>query len=553
MSSISSLETSSQLSITSTLNNESTNSVFTSASNSPVQINPISTTSTTKIASKSSIKRKLMSDTGEYTLVPQEGKSEVWKKFRKVLNVVENIDDPDSPEQISTGFIACINCKDLYGQNSSTATLSRHRCNLGVGSKEKIDAYFEIMNKKKKDIPKKLKDETIEKCVKYCCMDIKPMYSIEGEGFKQFGQFLLDVGAKYALIYSTQYYGFLFDMKYLEQEEDGNKPLEPVITLLTECKQLVRFMKSTGKNGELCKGLVQEVETRWNTRFLMLQSVQNALPQIIQIHGENFNRIQNIDTELLTEITQFLEPFKKVSDELEGDKRPTIQKVVLYQLLLKKHLQTYSNLRENIYSNAEELTINSILQKLGKRGLEFMDTKFKLAQEHEIAVFLFPKFKSLKMFSETDKARIIGNIELKLLRIDLEEDNRHTNLQEVNNITARNPNPSGNSTFSEWEDDENDIDQSRNYPRYKKEVEDYKNKYFEVQDDNILEFWNNQKYIFPLLSILAKQILAIPASSASSERSFSVAGRVIEERRSCLGGNTVDGILFLNNHFNSQK
>jgi len=280
-------------------------------------------------------------------------------------------------------------------------------------------------------------------------------------------------------------------------------------------------MKSTGKNGELCKGLVQEVETRWNTRFLMLQSVQNALPQIMQIHGENFNRIQNIDTELLTEITQFLEPFKKASDELEGDKRPTIQKVVLYHLLLKKHLQTYSNLQENIYSNAEELTINSILQRLGKRGLEFMDTKFKLAQEHEIAVFLFPKLKSLKMFSETDKARIIGNIELKLLRIDLEED-RHTNLQEVNNITARNPNPSGNSTFSEWEDDENDIDQSRNYPRYKKEVEDYKNKYFEVQDDNILEFWNNQKHIFPLLSILAKQILAIPASSASSERSICI-------------------------------
>jgi len=56
------------------------------------------------------------------------------------------------------------------------------------------------MNKKKKDIPKKLKDETIKKCAKYCSMDIKPMYSIEGEGFKQFGQFLLDVGAKYGKI-----------------------------------------------------------------------------------------------------------------------------------------------------------------------------------------------------------------------------------------------------------------------------------------------------------------------------------------------------------------
>jgi hypothetical protein len=50
---------------------------------------------------------------------------------------------------------------------------------------------------------------------------------------------------------------------YLEQEkENRNKPLEPVITLLIECKQLVRFMKSTCKNGELSKGLVQEVETR---------------------------------------------------------------------------------------------------------------------------------------------------------------------------------------------------------------------------------------------------------------------------------------------------
>jgi len=73
----------------------------------------------------------------------------------------------------------------------------------------------------------------------------------------------------------------LFDTKYLEHKECGNKPHEPVITLLIECKNLIRFMKTTGKNGQLSEGLVQEVETRWNTRLLMLQSVQNNLPQII--------------------------------------------------------------------------------------------------------------------------------------------------------------------------------------------------------------------------------------------------------------------------------
>lgn len=70
------------------------------------------------------------------------------------------------------------------------------------------------------------------------------------------------------------------------------------------------------------------------------------------------------------------------------------------------------------------------------------------------------------MFTENHKARIIGNIELKLLQIDWEENNIHSNLQEVNDFPARNS--SGNSVFSEWEDDEYDTDQLRNYTKYEK-------------------------------------------------------------------------------------
>lgn len=83
---------------------------------------------------------------------------------------------------------------------------------------------------------------------------------------------------------------------------------------------------------------------------------------------------------------------------------------------------------------------------------------------------------------------------------------------------------------------------------YKKEIKNYKNKYFDIQDDNLLEFWKNQKPNFSLLCILTNQILV---SSASSEQTFSVARKVIEERRSCSGGSTVDDILFLNNYFKS--
>jgi len=38
-------------------------------------------------------------------------------------------------------------------------------------------------------------------------------------------------------------------------------------------------------------------------------------------------------------------------------------------------------------------------------------------------------------------------------------------------------------------------------------------------------------------------------SSAASERSFSTSGRVIEERRTRLKGDTVDSLLFLNVFF----
>lgn len=131
--------------------------------------------------------------------MPQEGKSEIWKKFKRVMNVVENVVDPDTPDQILTEFVACIKCKDLYGAKSSTATLSRHKCNVRAGIQQNIKLYGEVIDKKK-NVPKHLKDETIEKCVKYCCMDIRPMSAIEGNGFKNFGQILLDVGAKFGKI-----------------------------------------------------------------------------------------------------------------------------------------------------------------------------------------------------------------------------------------------------------------------------------------------------------------------------------------------------------------
>ena len=52
-----------------------------------------------------------------------------------------------------------------------------------------------------------------------------------------------------------------------------------------------------------------------------------------------------------------------------------------------------------------------------------------------------------------------------------------------------------------------------------------------TDDFNILNWWHQHKLTYPVLSIMAKDILTVPVSTISSESIFSMTGRIIEERR----------------------
>jgi len=59
-------------------------------------------------------------------------------------------------------------------------------------------------------------------------------------------------------------------------------------------------------------------------------------------------------------------------------------------------------------------------------------------------------------------------------------------------------------------------------------------------DFNILNWWHEHKLSYPVLSILAKDVLTVPVSTISSESAFSLTGRIIEERRRCLTSDMVE-------------
>ncbi len=62
---------------------------------------------------------------------------------------------------------------------------------------------------------------------------------------------------------------------------------------------------------------------------------------------------------------------------------------------------------------------------------------------------------------------------------------------------------------------------------------------------DVLHWWQQHETMLPLLSRLDHMVFSVPASSSSSERAFSTAGRIIYERRTGLKPSTVEAVLFL--------
>jgi len=61
-----------------------------------------------------------------------------------------------------------------------------------------------------------------------------------------------------------------------------------------------------------------------------------------------------------------------------------------------------------------------------------------------------------------------------------------------------------------------------------------------------LDWWKENEQKYPRVAVVARKVLAVPASSVPSERVFSSAGLLVNKLRNRLAPALVDGIVFLN-------
>lgn len=113
----------------------------------------------------------------------KSGKSEVWMNFEEII---------DKKEQ-TVGYVMCKNCSQVfkYDYKTGTSSLRRHNCSSD-DKQSKITSYWG-----KKTAPTSAKEVTTNKIINLVCKDLRPFEIIVGQGFREFSQEMINIGATY--------------------------------------------------------------------------------------------------------------------------------------------------------------------------------------------------------------------------------------------------------------------------------------------------------------------------------------------------------------------
>ena len=131
---------------------------------------------------KSELQKKIRKNDATIRQKMLQGKSTVLKNFMRVVY-----------NDVDTVYAACKSCMILvkYSPESGTSGLKRHTCSKTSDDQSKITAYI------KRKAPPGVKTRLTNKLARMCSQDIRPFALVEGDGFIDVAQELLDIGARY--------------------------------------------------------------------------------------------------------------------------------------------------------------------------------------------------------------------------------------------------------------------------------------------------------------------------------------------------------------------
>lgn len=292
--------------------------------------------------------------------------------------------------------------------------------------------------------------------------------------------------------------------------------------LFIKAKSIVKHVKKASLQHHLPKRLCQSVSTRWNSSLKMLESIEKVWVELTQtlINRNDAAYLTGLSLGTIREVIDFLKHFRIASEILEADKEPTIHLVLYHYFKLEKLLAAHVD-DPPIIKNMKIVGRSAIQTKWGKR----------LKPIHYAATLLDPRAKNSPKMSAEQR------LEGKLFITEL--------YQYLNSENER-----GDEIDNDLNDDELDFygDGNQEGDNSIIELDAYLREPAAINvktPEELLNYWRAKSTTSPGLAKVAKVILAVPASSATSERSFSDAGFTINVRRTMLKPENVDKLLFI--------
>lgn len=291
-------------------------------------------------------------------------------------------------------------------------------------------------------------------------------------------------------------------------------------------------------NGKPNLRLIQCCPTRWNSTLHMLERLVEVRSAIVALMADQSYFTKKMakklefmedDWEKCSNLIALLKPLELATSVLCADKKATISIVrpIISSLLSNKFkINTSDN---ELTVKFKSIVSNELSERFGF-GIHNDNILIGKPKVSAFACLLDPRHKNLNHeTSENVKEHIRHTVKSLIQSYEETYENDHGQINK-------------NTTAMDILLGEADISYN--------EFEQYIS---EIQINHNLDpcmWWKEHETIYPTIAKVAKNILCIPASSASSERVFSTAGNIVTSKRNRLNAKNVSTLVFLKQNNN---
>lgn len=305
-----------------------------------------------------------------------------------------------------------------------------------------------------------------------------------------------------------------------------------------------KFKDMVAQEGISCKSsLSLDVVTRWNSTHLMIKTALEYRRAFAALKLQDTSytcQPTHDEWETAESVCNLLEVFLNATMVVSGTLYPTA------------HLYFHELWKINLTLEREakrEDVIKSMVEAMQKKFMKYWKLSYLTIC---LPVILDPRYKfkflelCLKSGMESEATKYLSKVKKTFKDMfaaysSHDDDSTMENDQGTNNVAAGIDNPWDQWNKQVLEEQQNRAKLSELHVYLKDDVHVHP----QEDDFDILYWWSTNSHKYPIISRIAKDVLAAPVSTVASESAFSTGGRILSDYRSHMVCSTVEALICL--------